>query len=74
TIDNSIIVCEIQNISPDFLDFVKFTVTFYDAADKVTSTAFTFNEESTLKPQDKSPFRISSYPDKNLQVDHYRLL
>jgi len=68
------VVGEVQNLGSLNLQYVKITVTFYDTADNVIATGFTFTQIDILVPQQKSPFDVSSYPSKNLAVDHYKVV
>lgn len=68
------VVGEVKNLGSTNLEFVRITVTFYDDANNVIATGFTFTEIDILVPQQKSPFAVSSYPSKNLVVDHYKVV
>jgi len=72
----SSVVGEVQNIGSQNLEYVELTVTFYDASNNVISTSFTFVGATfgILKPGDKAPFTLSSFPDENLAVDHYKVV
>ncbi|MHA1290350.1 MAG: FxLYD domain-containing protein, partial [Candidatus Thorarchaeota archaeon] len=70
----STVVGEVKNVGSQNLEFVMITVTFYDKENNILSTGFTFTEIDTLVPQQKSPFEVSSFPDENLQVDHYKVV
>lgn len=58
------VVGEVKNNLQSNINYVKLTATFYDAQEKVIGTDFTYAELDILKPNQKAPFEISSYPDK----------
>jgi hypothetical protein len=58
------VVGEVKNTLPSNIKYVKIVTTFYDAQKKVIGTSFTYTELDILKPNQKSPFELSSYPDK----------
>jgi len=58
------VVGEVKNTLPSNIKYVKIVTTSYDAQKKVIGTAFTYTELDILKPNQKSPFELSSYPDK----------
>lgn len=58
------IVGEVKNYLNVNVQYVKIVATFYDSQDTVIGTDFTYTELDTLKPGQKSPFELSSYPDK----------
>ena len=57
------VVGEVKNTLSTNINYVKITATFYDAQEKVIGTAFTYTELDILKPNQKSAFELSSYPD-----------
>ena len=57
------VVGEVKNTLSTNINYVKITATFYDAQKKVIGTAFTYTELDILKPNQKSAFELSSYPD-----------
>lgn len=69
----SIVVGEVQNVGSNNLEYVELTVTFYDSDNNVISTSFSFIGLDILKPNKKAPFELTSFPDENLAVDHYRV-
>ncbi|NQE53084.1 hypothetical protein C5S29_05785 [ANME-1 cluster archaeon GoMg3.2] len=58
------VVGEVKNNLPDNIKYVKITATFYDAEKNVVGTDFTYTQLNILKPNQKSPFDLSTYPDK----------
>jgi hypothetical protein len=58
------VVGEVKNTLSSNTNYVKIVATFYDAQEKVIGTDFTYTELDILKPNQKSPFKLSSYPDK----------
>jgi hypothetical protein len=68
------VVGEVQNLGSLNLQYVKITATFYDSANNVIATGFTFTGIDVLVPQQKSPFDVSSYPSQDLVVDHYKVV
>ena len=58
------VVGEVKNTLPSNTKYVKIVATFYDAQKKVIGTDFTYTELDILKSNQKSPFELSSYPDK----------
>lgn len=66
------VVGEVQNTGNKNVEFVKIVATFYDANNNVVGTGYTYTDIDILVPGQKSPFEISSYPQK-LNVDHYDL-
>ena len=66
------VVGEVKNNLQSNINYVKLTATFYDAGGKVVGTDFTYAELDILKPNQKSPFEISSYPDK-IVPDKYKV-
>ncbi len=68
------VVGEVKNNLQSNINFVKLTATFYDADKKVIGTDFTYAELDILKPNQKSPFELSSYPNKRTpEWDNYKL-
>lgn len=57
------VVGEVKNTLSTNINYVKITATFYDAQEKVIGTDFTYTELDLLKPNQKSAFELSSYPD-----------
>lgn len=68
------IVGEVQNTCNNNLEYVELVMIFYDKDNNVISTAFTFTQLDILMPQEKSPFVVSSFPDENLNVEHYKVV
>jgi len=66
------VVGEVINPLSTSIEFVKITATFYDAQKTVIGTDFSYTELDILKPNQKSPFDLSSYPDK-IDPDSYKL-
>jgi len=66
------VVGEVINPLSTNIKFVKITATFYDAQKTVIGTDFSYTELDILKPNQKSPFDLSSYPDK-IDPDSYKL-
>ena len=58
------IVGEVLNTTNSNINFVKVVATFYDEAEIVIGTAFTYTELDIIMPNDAAPFEISSYPDE----------
>ncbi|WAM22590.1 MAG: FxLYD domain-containing protein (plasmid) [Candidatus Methanoperedens sp.] len=58
------VVGEVQNNLNSNIQFVKITAAFYDANNTVIGTDFTFTDINILKPNQKSPFELSTFPDK----------
>uniref|UniRef100_A0A6M3M8E0 Uncharacterized protein n=1 Tax=viral metagenome TaxID=1070528 RepID=A0A6M3M8E0_9ZZZZ len=58
------VVGEVQNNLQSNINYVKISATFYDSQNNVIGTDFTYTDMGILKPGQKSPFEISSYPDK----------
>jgi len=58
------IVGEVKNTLNTNLRFVEIIATFYDSENIVIGTDYTFTDISILVPNQKSPFEISSFPDK----------
>jgi hypothetical protein len=48
--------------------------TFYDKNNTVIGTDYTFTDISILKPGQKAPFEISSYPDKIIPARYALIL
>lgn len=67
------IVGEVQNQGTKNLHYVKITATFYDSANNVLATDFTYTDIDILIPQQKSPFELNTYPSK-ITVDHYSVV
>jgi hypothetical protein len=66
------IVGEVKNNLQSNIQYVKLTATFYDAGGKMIGSDFTYAELDILKPNQKSPFEICSYPDK-ITPDKYKV-
>lgn len=66
------VVGEVENTFPNNIGFVKIVATFYDDTKKVIGTAFTFTMLENLKPNQKSPFELSSYPEE-INPSSYKL-
>ncbi len=66
------VVGEVQNNLQSNIQYVKLTATFYDAQNTVIGMDFTYTDIGTLKPGQKSPFEISSYPEK-ISPSRYKL-
>jgi hypothetical protein len=60
---------EIQNNGMVSLDFVRATVTFYDATNSILGSDFAYTEPTTLEPGQTAPFRITVGFGDNLPVD-----
>lgn len=67
-----IIVGEVRNNLETNIKYVKIVATFYDVEYKVIGTSFTFTDLKILKPGQKSPFELSSFPEKII-CDIYKL-
>jgi len=59
-----IVVGEVKNTLQSNIKYVKIVATFYDAQKNVIGTDFTYTALDILEPNQKSPFELSSYPDK----------
>jgi hypothetical protein len=55
---------EVKNTLNSNMKYVKITATFYDSGGTVIGTAYVFTDIDILMPNQKSPFELSSYPDK----------
>jgi len=66
------IVGEVKNNLQSNINFVKITATFYDNQKNVIGTDFTYTDLDIIKPNQKSPFELSSYPDK-ITPDSFKL-
>lgn len=66
------VVGEVKNTGSVNLEFVKITATFYDSANNVIATSFTYTMIDILLPNQKSPFELSTFPYSG-PVDHYSL-
>ncbi len=58
------VVGEVKNTLSSNINYVKIVATFYDAQKKVIGTDFTYTELDIFESNQKSPFELSSYPDK----------
>ena len=73
------VVGEVRNNLSSNIENVKIVATFYDSGNTVIGTDYTFTHIDILKPNQKSPFELSSYPDEitpsryELTVDRYHL-
>jgi hypothetical protein len=56
------VVGEVQNTLGTNVKYVKIVATFYDSSGTVIGTVYTYTEIDILKPNQKSPFKLSSYP------------
>jgi len=57
------LVGEVKNTLGTNVNYVKIVGTFYDSSGTVIGTDYTYTEIDILKPNQKSPFVLSSYPD-----------
>jgi hypothetical protein len=70
------VVGEVKNTLSSNINHVKIEATFYDSSNTVIGTGFTYTDMSILVPNQKSPFVLSTFPDKiipasyNLTVDY----
>ena len=58
------IVGEVKNNLGTNVEYVKIVATFYDSSSTVIGTSYAYTQIDILKPSQKSPFEISSYPDE----------
>ena len=58
------IVGEVSNTTNSNIKFVEIVATFYDNAQTVIGTDFTYAELDIMRPDDVAPFEVSSYPDE----------
>jgi hypothetical protein len=71
------VVGEVENTLGTNVHWVKIVATFYDSSGTVIGTDYTYTTIDTLKPNQKSPFELSSYPDEitpasyDLDVEYY---
>src|SRR5450759_4658384 len=68
------VVGEVQNNLGQNIQSVMIISTFYDKNNTVIGTDYTFTDISILKPGQKSPFEISSYPDKIIPARYALIL
>jgi len=54
---------EVQNNLGYNLEYVKIVASYYDNRGQFLGSSFTFTEMDILKPGQKSPFELSSFPD-----------
>lgn len=66
------VVGEVKNTLSVNINYVKIVATFYDSNNVVIGTDFTFTDVDTLTPNQKSPFELSTYPDK-ISPSSYKL-
>lgn len=66
------VVGEVENTLSNNINFVQIVATFYDDQNKVIGTAFTFTNLDILKPNQKSPFELSSFPEE-INPSSYKL-
>jgi hypothetical protein len=59
-----VIVGEVKNTLSSNVDYVKIIATYYDSSHTVIGTEYTYTTVDVLKSNQKSPFELSSYPDK----------
>jgi len=57
------VVGEVENTLGTNVEYVKIVATFYDSSGTVIGTDYTYTDIDILKPNQKSPFTLSSYPD-----------
>jgi hypothetical protein len=57
------VVGEVKNTLSSNIKDVEIMATFYDSGNSVIGTAFTYADIDILKPNQKSPFELNSYPD-----------
>ncbi len=55
---------EVKNNLNYNVKYVKIVASYYNNANQFLGSAFTYTELDTIKPGQKSPFEISTYPDK----------
>ena len=67
------IVGEVQNKGYTNVQYVEIVATYYDQQQNVIGTDFTYSELDILVPGQKSPFDLSSYPDKLPSLKTYRI-
>lgn len=68
------VVGEVENVGDFALHYVKITATFYDTADIVVATDFTFSELDVLLAERKAPFDLFLFDTtQSMKVDHYSL-
>lgn len=66
------VVGEVQNTLSSNIEYVRIVATFYDSENTVIGTDFTYTDIDILTPNQKSPFELSSYPDK-INPSSYKL-
>jgi len=67
------IVGEVRNSGYANVEYVKIVATYYDQQENVIGTDYTYSELDILVPGQKSPFDLSSYPDKLPSLQQYRI-
>jgi len=67
------IVGEVSNGGYANVEYVKIVATYYDQQENVIGTDYTYSELDILVPGQKSPFDLSSYPDKLPSLKQYRI-
>lgn len=68
------VVGEVKNTSTNTINYVNIVATFYDSANKVVGTSFTYSTIGTLRPQEKSPFNIILYNNEQTsKTSSYKL-
>jgi len=67
----SFVVGEIKNTGSNNLENIIITVNYYDDNDTKLASGFTYSKIQVLKPEQISPFEVSSIPYNDLNVDHY---
>ena len=60
-IGNLHVVGEVENNSPNTVQFVRIIGTFYDSGQNVVATGSTFTDPTDLAPGEKAPFQWSIY-------------
>jgi SLAP domain-containing protein len=58
SIGNMHVIGEVQNNTPNVIQYVKVTGTFYDNNNKVVGTSFTYTDPTDLAPNEKAPFDL----------------
>lgn len=65
---------EVRNDSQTPVNYVQVTATFYDSANTVVATGFSFTNIGTLRPGEKSPFQIALTDNSQIsKVATYKL-
>ena len=55
---------EVENKCGYGVDYVKVEASYYDEADQLMGTSYFFTELNILSQNQKSPFELSTYPEK----------